>query len=60
MEGKALHWWKANKDKYSCWAEVQTGIELYQGDHYRPDRANLQIHKLRRTGIMQDYLNEID
>ena len=29
MEGKALDWWKANKDKYSSWAEVQTGIQLY-------------------------------
>ena len=26
MEGKALDWWKANQDKYSSWAEVETGI----------------------------------
>ena len=26
MEGRALDWWKANKDKYTTWAEVQTGI----------------------------------
>ena len=41
MEGKALDWWKANKDKYSSWAEVQTGIELYYGDHHWADRAHL-------------------
>ena len=40
-QGKALDWWKANKDKYSSWAEVETGIELYYGDHYRGDRAHL-------------------
>ena len=60
MEGKALDWWKANKDKYTCWAEVQTGIELYCGDHYHADRACLEIHKLRQTGAVQDYPNEID
>ena len=31
MEGKALDWWKADKDKYSSFAEVQTGIGLYYG-----------------------------
>ena len=60
MEGKALDWWKANKDKYSSWAEVQTGIQLYYGDHYRADRAHLEIHELRQTGPVQDYLDEID
>ena len=60
MEGNALDWWKANKDKYSSWAEVQTGIELYYGDHYRTDRAHLEIHELRQTGPVQDYLNEMD
>ena len=29
MERKALNWWKANKDKYASWAEVQAGIDLY-------------------------------
>ena len=28
MKGKALAWWKSKKDKYSSWAEVQTGIKL--------------------------------
>ena len=60
MEGKALAWWKANKDKYASCAEVQTGIELYYADHYRADRAHLEIHELRHTGPVQDYLNEID
>ena len=60
MEGKAVDWWKANKDKYSSWAEVQTGIEVYYGDHYRADSAHLEIHELRQTGPVQDYLNEID
>ena len=41
MEGRALDWWNANKDKYSSWAEVQTGIELYYVDHDRTDRAHL-------------------
>ena len=41
MEGNALDWWKANKDKCSSCAEVQTGIELYYGDYYRADRAHL-------------------
>ena len=41
IEGKALDWWKANKDKYSFDAKVQTGIELYYGDHYRADSAHL-------------------
>ena len=41
MEGKAHAWWKATKDKYASWAEVQTGIELYYGDHYRAYRAYL-------------------
>ena len=53
-------WWKANMDKYSSWAEVRTEIELYYEDHYRADRAHLEIHKLRQTGPIQDYLNEID
>ena len=60
IEGKALDWWKANKDKYASWTEVQTVIELYYGDHYRADRAHLEIHELRQTGPVQDYLNEID
>ena len=60
MEEKVLDWWKTNKDKYSTWAEVQTGIELYYEDHYRADRAHLEIHQLRQTGPVQDYLNEID
>ena len=60
MEGKALDWWKANKDKYSTWAEVQTGIEFYYGDHYRADSAHLEVHELRQTSTVQDYLNEID
>ena len=49
-----------NKDKYSSWAEVQTGIDLYYGDHYRADRAHLEIHELRQTRPVQDYLTEID
>ena len=60
MEGKALDWWKANKDQYASWAEVQTGIELNCGDHYHADRADLEIHELRLTGPVQDYINEID
>ena len=60
MAGKALDWWKANKDKFTSWAEVQTGIELYNGDHYRADRAHLEIHELSQTGPVQDNLNEID
>ena len=60
MEGKHLDWWQANKDKYASWAEVQTGIDIYYGDHYRADRAHLEIHELRQTGPVQDYLNEID
>ena len=59
MEGKALNWWKANEDKYSSWGEVETGIELYYADDYRADRALLEIHELRHTGPVQDYLNEI-
>ena len=60
MEGRALDWWKAKKDKYSSWAEVQTGIELYYGDHHRADRAHLEIHDVRQTGPIQHHLNEID
>ena len=60
MEGKARDWWKANKDKYSFGAEVQTGIEIYYADHYRADRAHLEIHELTPTGPVQDYLNEVD
>ena len=60
MEGKALAWWKANKEKYTSWAEVQTGIDLYYVDHYRADRAQLEIHELRQPGPVQDYLYEID
>ena len=60
MEGKALDWWKANKDKYSSWAEVHTGIEVYHGDHSCADRAHLRIHELRQTGPVQDYRNEFD
>ena len=59
MEGKALDGWKANKDKYTSWAQVKTRIELYYRDHYRADRAHLEIHELRQTGPVQDYLNEI-
>ena len=59
MEGKALDWWKANTDKYASWAEVQPGIELYYDDHYRADRALLEIHGLRQTGPVQGYRNEI-
>ena len=33
---------------------------MYYGDHYRADRAHLEIHELRQTGPVQDYLNEID
>ena len=54
MEGKALDWWNANKDKYSSCAEVQTGIELYYGAHYRTDRVHLEIRQLRQTGPGQD------
>ena len=60
MAGKALDWWKANKVKYASRAEVQTGSELYYGDQYRADRAHLEIHELRKTGPVQDDLNEID
>ena len=60
MEGNALDWWKANKDKYASWADVQAVIELYYEDHYREDRTHLEIHKLRETGSVQDYVNEID
>ena len=59
-DGTALDWWKANKHKYSSWAEVQTDIELYYGDHYRADRVQLEIRDLRQTGPVQDYVNEID
>ena len=59
-DGKALDWWKPNKDKYSSWAEVQTRIELHYGDHYRTDRGHLEMHELRQTGRVQDYLNEVD
>ena len=60
MQGKALDWWKANKNKYSTWAEVQTGIQLYYGDHYQADRAHLEINELRETDQVHNYLNEID
>ena len=60
MQEKALDGWKANKDKYVSWAAVQTGIEVYYGDHYSTDRAHLYIHELRKTGSIQDYLPEID
>ena len=60
MEGQALDWWKANKDKYSFWGEVQTVIELYCRDHYRTDRVHLKMHELRQTGSVQHYLNKID
>ena len=60
MEGKALDWWKANAEKYSSWSEEQGGIELDYGDHYRAHRVHLEIHELRQTGTIQDYLNEID
>ena len=60
MEANALDWWKANTSEYASWSEVQTRIELYYRDHYRPDRAHLDIHELRQPGTIQDYLNEID
>ena len=60
LEGKALDWWKANKDKYASWSDVQTGIQLYYGDHYRADRAHIEIHELRQSVSVQDYLNKID
>ena len=60
MGGKALDWWKANKDKYSTWAEEPTRIELYYAKHYRADRAHLEIDELRQTCPVQDYINEID
>ena len=60
MHEKALDLWKVNKNKYSTWSEVQTEIELYYDDHYRADGAHLEIHELRQTGPVQDYLNEID
>ena len=60
MEGNALDCLKANKDKDLSWAEVQTGIELYHADHDCADSVHLEIHKLRHTGPVQDYLNEID
>ena len=60
MEGKAFNWWKANKDKYSSWAAVQNGIELYYADHYRTDSAHLEIHARRQTDTVQDSWNEID
>ena len=41
LQGKALAWWKANKDKYASCDEVQTGIQSYYGDHCRADRAHL-------------------
>ena len=58
--GKALDCWKVYKDKYSSWGEVQTAIELYNGDYYRADGAHLEIHELRQTEPVQDYLNDID
>ena len=60
MEGKALAWWMANKNKYSSWAEIETGIQLYYGDHYRTDGVHLEIHELRQTSPVQDYLDEIE
>ena len=49
MEGTALDWWKTNKDQYTSWAEIQTGIELYYGDHYHANSAQLEIHQLWQT-----------
>ena len=60
MKGIALYWWTPNEDEYSSWAEVQTGIELYYGHHYRADKAHIEIHELRQTGPVWDSLNEID
>ena len=60
IEGTALEWCKANKNKYSSCAEIQTAIASYYGDHYRADRAHLEIYELRQTGPVQDYLNDID
>ena len=60
MEGKALDWWKANQNNYSSWAEVQTEVEIYYGDHYRTDRAQLQLHELGQTGPVPNYLKDID
>ena len=50
MDGKALDSCKANKDKNASRPEVQTGIELYYGDHYRADSAQLEIYILRQAG----------
>ena len=60
MQGKPLDWWKAVKDKYSSYSEVQSGIDLYYVYHYRADRAHLDIYELKQTGPVQDYLNHID
>ena len=60
MDGKALDWWQAKKNEYSSCPGVQTGIGLYYRPHYCADRAHLEIHQLRQTGPVQDYVNEID
>ena len=35
-------------------------MRLYYVDHYRADRAHLEIYDLRQTGRVQNYRNEID
>jgi len=32
LEGEALDWWKANKNKYETWQEARDGMALYYGD----------------------------
>ena len=60
LQGKALDWCKPKEDNYASWSEVHTWIQLNYGDHYRADRAQVELHKLRHCGSVPDCLNEID
>ena len=59
VKGKAPHWWTPKVDKYTCWSEVQTGIQSYYGDNSSANRAHVSIHELTQSGSEQDSLNEI-
>jgi len=60
LEGKALDWWKANKNKVETWQEARDGLALYYGYHYKPDRSYQELLALKQTGTVQDYLTEVD
>jgi len=60
LEDKALDWWKANMNKSKIWQEARDGLALYYEDHYKPDRSYQELLVLKQTGIVQDYLTEVD